>query len=254
MTYVAIAAPAPLSGPDPGPCPCPDAFAPQADQWVLDHHDELVRRTRYHLRHLDAERRAEAAAEVVALALRWSRSAARRGRLGRLTPFNVALFACRQLRRGRRFAGMSLKDVMSEAAQKRHVFRVVSIDQTVGATDDAGSSWPLMLGDALAGREGEDPFDAVRREHDYRAVLEMEAVGAKATRTLGYLAETNAQGKLCGLAAELGVTGGRVTQLKRELADAQGRHGYAGPLGPRPGGADTAADSGAAESSRQTSA
>ena len=41
------------------------------------------------------------------------------------------------------------------------------------------------------------------------------------------------------LAMELKVSGGRITQLRRELGDALARHDYANPLGRR-GGAVTA--------------
>ena len=207
----------------------PPASNGAANAWLLRHHAELVSRATAVFAWLDSNSRDEAVAEVIAKAVASVNSASRRGRLHRLTPFWLVVYASRQHRQGRRFAGDNCRCVMSEAAKFKHGIRVASLD------DDHGieSSRPRWLRESLADRDAENPFEVARRAIDFPAIFALEGVHPKAIATFEFLASTKSEGKLVDLAAELRVTGGRITQLKAELAEALARHDYVGPLGRR---------------------
>ena len=210
----------------------PEQPSQQASRWLEQRYVELLSRANACFARYRPERREEAVAEVLAITVAAVVSAARRGVLHRLTPFWCVLYAARQLRAGRCFAGSSSRCVLSPATQARHGIRVVSLDQPI----DPDADRPRSLRDLLADQEAESPLENVRRHHDYQAIFDQEAVSPKARTTAAFLAATHGTGRQTDLAAELKVTPGRITQLKGELAEALGRHGYAGPLGPRPGG------------------
>ena len=209
-----------------------DHVSHDANAWLLDHHAELQSRARANMAHFDRERREEAVAEVIATTLAWAHSAARRGRLDRLTPFWCVIFASRHWRQGRRFAGYSSTCVMSEAARLKHGIKITSLESVDEEADDEAF---MLFRESLADAAAEDPFDVVRRSQDYPAIMDLEGVSPKARRTFTFLADTAARGKQCDLAAELMVSQGRITQLKDELGAALSKYDYVGPLGPRPG-------------------
>lgn len=200
-----------------------------ANAWLLRHHHEIASRANAVFAHLDPDRREEATAEVTANAVAWAHSAARRGRLHRVTPYWFVVYASRQYRQGRRFTGSNCRCAMSEAAKIKHGIRVASLDDE----SDTGDFHPRRLRESLADRDAENPFDVARRAIDFAAIFALESVSAKAIATFEFLASTKSEGKQCDLAVELRVTGGRITQLKAELAEALARHDYVGPLGRR---------------------
>ena len=197
----------------------------QANDWIQQHHPELRSRAHACFAHRDPEHRDEAVAEILAVSLAAAHSAARRGKLDRITPYWLVIFASRQFKAGRRMAGTSSQCVMSEATRLRRGVRVVSLDQDVDPTEARG----LKLREALADNDAEDPYDVVRRDHDYPSILKQESVSAKAWATFRFLAETRGAGKQCDLAAQMRVSPGRVTQLKGELSHALARHDYLSP-------------------------
>lgn len=209
-----------------------DLASAQANAWILRHYDELVSRACACFSRLTDDRREEAVAEVLAKVLAWAISAARRGRLHRLTVYWAVVYAARHVRCGRRFVPTVSACVMSESGRAKRGVRVVSLDDTV--CSDRRRSAPLR--ECLADRDAENPFDIVRRIHDYPDILDSEKVSEKANDVLLFLARTHGDGKQSDLAAELGLSAGRITQLKGQLRNALARHGYVGPLGPRPGG------------------
>lgn len=212
------------------PTPSADIASKQANAWVAMHHDELVSRASAYFSRLPLVHREEAVAEVVARAVAWALSAARRGKLHRVTAYWVVIYAAQQLRSGRSFAGTSSRCVMSEAARVRRGIRIASLHDEI----DNGKEKPLMLRDSLADHDAENPFDIVRRESDYPKIFEVEDLSPKALATFQFLADTKSEGRQCELADELGVTPARVTQLKDEIGTALSRHGYTAPLGRRP--------------------
>lgn len=199
-----------------------------ANAWILKNYKELVSRATANLAWLKADPREEAVAEVVAMSLLWAHSAARRGSLHRMTVYWAVVYASRQYLQGRRVAGSRRGCVMAELTKNRHRFRIASLDEQVGHGDSRSH------GESLADRDAEDPFDVVRRRHDYPAIFTMESVSAKGIATFRYLLATKGEGSKKELAAVLGITGARVTQLRHQLAHALARHDYQGPLGCRP--------------------
>jgi len=210
----------------------PDHHATQeANSWLLTNQVELESRAKANLAMLGRERRDEAVAEVIAMAFAWAVSAARRGVLHKLTPFWCVIFASRQWRQGRRFAGYSSTCVMSEAAKIKRGIKVTSLEAIDEGADHEAY---ISLDESLADRNAEDPFDIVRRNEDYPGIMDMEGVSPKARRTFMFLAENQGGSRQLDLAAELKVSPGRITQLKGELAAALAKYDYVGPLGPRP--------------------
>jgi hypothetical protein len=81
-----------------------------------------------YFRHLRAERREEAVAEMVALTWKWHRRLAERGKDAAQFPSAIATFAARAVRSGRKLAGMDRAgDVLSPLAQRRKGFAVAKL-------------------------------------------------------------------------------------------------------------------------------
>jgi len=214
------------------PMPMTDPSNQQAREWFTAHHDELRSRAHCTFRHLGADRREEAEAEVLGTSYVWACRAAERGRLDHLTAYWCIAFAARQFRQGRRMAGYSSSCVMSEAARVRHGVVVRSLDEPL---DNSGDGRELTRLGGLADLSEEDPAKVARRRHDFPAIL--KGVSDKAARTFKFLAESHGAGPQTELATALMVSPGRITQLKGELATAFAAEGYRGPLGRRAGAA-----------------
>ena len=89
----------------------------------------IERHGRVYFRHLKCpHRRADAVAEMVAVAWRWHLRLARRGKDVTRFPSALAAYAARAVRGGRRVCGQEKgKDALSPLAQRRHGFVVSSI-------------------------------------------------------------------------------------------------------------------------------
>ena len=212
-----------------------------ANRWLEENLAELTGRASACFARTDPDRREEAVAEITATSVAAAHSAARRGTLARLTANWCVIFGVRRFKSGRRFAGSSSRCVMSERTQALGRSKVESIHAMVPG--DAPYRAAIPLAEALADRRAEDPYDIVRREYDYTIILGLERVSVKAKDTFCFLAETHGAGQQLELAATLRVSGGRISQLKQELAEALAKHDYHSPLGPRPsarGGAASA--------------
>ncbi len=204
----------------------------QANAWLARHHNELIQRARYRLRRVRRRDRQEALAEVMMMATACVHSAAQRGRLDQVTAFWVIEFASRNYLNGRR-AGHRSNCIMARAVQKRHGFSVRSLDEEP-AEEIPPRRTSQRLREAIADRDSLSPFDQARIAHDYPAILDIEQVPRNGRRVFTFLAETHGEGRQGDMSTELKVTPARITQLKRQLGTALGRHGYHGPLGPRP--------------------
>jgi hypothetical protein len=202
----------------------------KANAWIEDNLDKLFKYASYRFRFMRPDQKEECIAEMLALTLAAAVSAARRGKLRRLSPHWAVVYAAKRISCGRYIAGSSSRCVMSRATQRKHDFRVVSLDGD-WAEDDRRR---LQCTEALADSDAEDPFDVVRRGHDYPAIFEAEQVSDKAKATFQFLAETKSEGRQLDLADELNVSPPRITQLKGELTKALAGHDYHGPLGRRP--------------------
>lgn len=208
-----------------------DQTTAAANQWLLEHYDELASRARAIAPRKDPLAREEAVAEMIALIVLAVHRAAKRDRLDQITPFWLATFASRHIAQGRLAAGYSSRCAMADATRVKRGVNVMSLD----ANFDFDDPDARRLSHVLADRRANDPVDVVRRDYDYDWIFDQEQISEKGRRTFEFLAQSQGAGRQMELAAALMVSPGRVTQIKRELAGALSRHGYSGPLGPRPG-------------------
>ena len=124
------------------------ATAAPSDSQVQDEFcdmlSEITGRLRHFLREYNPELRDELVAEAVALAWSAFRSARSIGK--EVQPTTLAWYCARSVRSGRRLAGTSTTDAMSERAQ-REVGRVQSIEASRNLYDllvDRRWRWPLI--------------------------------------------------------------------------------------------------------------
>jgi len=198
------------------------------DSWFDRHLAELMSRCNAYFHFLPAIEREEAVAETLASVYMYTLRSAGRGKLRNLTPYTLVLFFGKLCRAGRRMAGFKSTDAMSEAALRRGHHQVHSLGEAIPIRTDVGRR-VAPLWQILADRREDSPLENVRKEIDYTEILQKEKVGAKGRRVLEFLCENHGQGSQKELAGELGVSPGRVTQIKGELAACLTRHGY----GPR---------------------
>jgi len=200
-----------------------------AHHWFRQHMDQITRHTRARLNHLRLEAREEAEAEVLGFAFQSGLSAARSGRLCLLSPSKVVEFALRQRRCGRRIGGYSSTDVTSEAAQVKGRANVVLFSCPVSSPAARGdASADVSVGETLADRRQDaNPFEQARKRIDYPLILRTEKLSRKARRLFALLSAVQGRGSGKRIAQTLGISTGRVCQLKRQLAEALTKRGYA---------------------------
>ena len=206
---------------------------PAAHVWYERHLAELTRRCQTYFRGLPLYEREEATAETLASVLKYAIGAAARGKLQVLTPYTLVLFFGRAFLEGRRMAGSSTVDVMSEAAQRKHGFEVISLN---GSRDvhKPRRALALCLSEILTDRKADRPAENARRNLDYSYILKRGRASRQVRKLFAFLVRTAGEGQLNHLARELGVSPPRVTALKGELATCLARYGYL-PRTARPG-------------------
>jgi hypothetical protein len=209
---------------------CSDEPADQANAWLAEHHDELCSRARVQFGSQGLERREESVCEALAIIAASAHSAARRDTLHRLSPSTCMHYAVKQIKAGRRAAGYSATDALSEATRIKHGVEVGSLD---AASDDEGRR-QLTWHEALADRDAEQPVEVIRRRHDLGLALSSGKVSTKARQVFVALAQSAGKIRQKDLAMDLGVSAGRLTQIKGELASTLATFGYTSPLGRRP--------------------
>lgn len=204
------------------------AVSSPAHVWFVSHLPEINSRARAYFSDLKPEVREEAVQDCLAVIWKQSLTAARRGVLDTHTPFHAVVFAGRGWRSGRRFgSGFSKTDVMAEGARAAGRVNVACFSDHVLRDDSGGVDTDLSLSEVLPDRRGQDnPAENVRRDLDYPHILKSEGLNAKAKKTFYLLAESNGSAGPNKLGKVLGVSPGRVCQLKGMLADALGRHEY----------------------------
>ena len=174
-------------------------------------------------RRLPAAGREEAVQEAVAAACVSYRLLAAKGRLAAARPGTVADFAVKHVRNGRHVGGRqdAARDAMSPAAARRHGVRVVSYHQLArpgGATPGGaaasaagpggGGAWRVQ---AVAGRR-----DAVPDTACFRVDFE-RWLGGLTARDRAVVAALAAGERTSAVARQFGITGGRVSQLRRKF-------------------------------------
>jgi hypothetical protein len=167
---------------------------------------KVVAHGRVYFRHLRAERKEEAVAEMVALAWRWHRRLAERGKDATRFPCALARFAARAVRSGRKLAGMDrARDVLSPQARQRHGF-------AVGKVPDCGTLDGSPLEEAL--------HDNTRSPPDQQAMFRIDFPLWRASRTerdRRVLDDLMLGGRTLEVAGRHGLSPGRVSQLRREF-------------------------------------
>lgn len=201
-----------------------------ARTWFSRQLPELQRRIGLFVRRFPSQAREDAGADILAEAFRYCISAARRGKLDRLTPASLIRFFGRHVASGRTACSHPATDVLSRMAQRRRGFQVHSFESR---DPNPKNTQRIRFADALADRRSARPLENVRRNLDYDEILDRQKVSASGRRVFEFLAETAGAGRQRDLAAELGVSAPRVTQTKRKLAAALAAEGY-GPRGWRP--------------------
>src|ERR1035438_9190683 len=98
-----------------------------AHTWFMNNLAEIQSRSHARLKYLSGDRKDKALAEVVGAVFKASIHAQRRGVLDRITPFHAVNYAVRQFRVGRRLAGTSTTDILSEAAYLMGRCKVISL-------------------------------------------------------------------------------------------------------------------------------
>jgi hypothetical protein len=159
-----------------------------------------------YFRHLRAERREEAVAEMVALTWRWHLRLAQRGKDATCFPTTIASFAARAVGSGRRLAGMDRAgDVLSPLAQRRR-------GVAVGPLPDGSSLNGNVFDEALHDNTQSPVVEQVCFRLDFPAWL----------RTLARRDRRLVEGMALGhrtldLALRFRLSAGRVSQLRREF-------------------------------------
>jgi hypothetical protein len=178
------------------------AFLAQVLPKVLSH-------GRVYFRHLrSAELKEEYVAEMVALAWKWHRRLAERGKDAARFPTALATFAARAVRSGRRLTGMDRsKDVLSPLAQQRKGF-------AVGKLPDCSALGGSPLDEAL--------YDNTKSPPDQQAMFRIDFPAWRASRTerdRRVLDDLMLGERTLDVAGKHGLSPGRVSQLRRELHD-----------------------------------
>ena len=204
-----------------------------AHVWYERHLAELTGRCQTYFRGLPLHEREEATAETLASVLKYAIGAAARGKLQLLTPYTLVLFFGRAFLEGRRMAGYSTVDVMSEAAQRKHGFEVISLNGS-REVHKPRRALSLRLSEVLTDRKADRPHENARRNLDYRYILKRGRASRQVRKLFAFLVRTAGEGQLNHLARELGVSPSRVTAIKGELATCLARYGYL-PGTARPG-------------------
>jgi hypothetical protein len=180
---------------------------------------QIERQAQVYFRYLDAERKEEATAEMVALSWRWFLRLVERGKDPLAFPVVLAHYAARHVKCGRRLCGQETgKDVMSRLAQRRHDFRVESLPTSM--TSSFEERYSMVRGqhrqDALEERLCDNTQTPVPEQVCFR--LDFPAWLLTQTDRTRRIIDAMAVGERTQDLAQLfGLTPGRISQIRREL-------------------------------------
>jgi len=166
---------------------------------------KIQKHVAWHLRRVRPDDREDLGCEAVAIAFAMFLRLAQQGRIELAYPSPLAAYACRQALAGRRVGGsMNINDVMSEHCQRSKGVSVAQLD----VLETLPGQWhELVVADSRS-----TPADIAATRIDFGAWL------ASLPQRSRQAAEVLATGETTGAAASLlGVSAGRVSQLRREL-------------------------------------
>ena len=194
-----VASAAPADSPFPAPCWQKDFL------WMLP---QIERHARFAFRDRTGEARDEAVQETICNACVVFARLAKQGRAGAATWSSLAKYAIRQVRDGRRVGGsLNVKDVTSDHCRRRKQVKV----QSLCRWDEPNQEWRDMLVEDKTCT----PADLAASRIDFPAFL--ARLGPKKRRIAEMLATGESTRKV---AKQLGVSPGRISQLRRELLEA----------------------------------
>jgi hypothetical protein len=141
-------------------------MSPQAGELLLNEVAPRIRSSMPSLMPIGSEDPEELAQDTLAIAAGLLESTERRGK--QVTPGNIAYFAIRLSRQGRRSTRYKKNDVMHPATQLCGRSRVQSLDDPIASESDSEEG--LCLHDTLAARN-EDPAQAATRRLDWTRLV-----------------------------------------------------------------------------------
>ena len=176
---------------------------------------------RVYFRFMKLDRKEDAVAEAVALAWHWFLRLTARGK--DVTPFVSALasYAARAVLSGRRLCGqLPARDVLSEAAQRRHGFTVQALPQSTRHPFEEVYA-------SVQGQRHIDALEEMLRDNTVtpppdQAAFRIDFAAWRRTRTerdRRLMADLMVGERTSQVAQEYGITAGRVSQLRREFHD-----------------------------------
>jgi hypothetical protein len=205
---------------DPTGARCPPPGACQLHARFLSILPRIQAHAEIHFRHLRCPgRREDAIAEVVALAWKWFLRLTQQQKDVAGFVSAVADFAVRHVRSGRRLCGQERgKDAMSPVAQRLHGFRVEPLTHPIRQGHDGLFSDPH-------GQDVRDAFEERLRDNTQAPVIDQVVFRCDFPAWLATLSARNRQvvaelmaGERTGdVAQKLGVSAGRVSQLRRQF-------------------------------------
>jgi hypothetical protein len=201
------------------------ASAPSAGDTPGDRFLVLLPRIELHarvyFRFMTPDRKEEAVAEAVALAWRWFLRLTERGK--DVSPFVSALasYAARAVLSGRRLCGqLPARDVLSEAAQRRHGFTVQALPQSTRQPFEEVHA-------SVQGQRHIDALEEMLRDNTVtpppdQAAFRIDFSAWRRTRTerdRRLMADLMLGERTSHVSRKYGITAGRVSQLRREFHD-----------------------------------
>ena len=184
-------------------CPAP---RPRWQRVFLALLPQIVAHAKFAFRHLRGEARQDAIQETIANALVAFVALVRRGKMSIAYPTVLARYAVAQINDGRRVGNrLNVREVLSPYAQRLKGFKVERLDRR----DEEDNEWcEVLVEDKTAG-----PFDIVRTKLDVDAWL--HSLPCRDRKVAQFLSLGN---RTRDAARKFGVSEGRVSQLRRELA------------------------------------
>ena len=167
----------------------------------------IVTHAKIAFRHLRGEARQDAIQETVANALVAFVALVRRGRMSIAYPSVLAKYAVAQINDGRRVGNkLNIREVLSPYAQKHKGFTVQSLDHF----DEVENQWA----EAIVEDRHVGPAEVVRVRLDFNDWL--KTLSRRDRKVAQFLALGN---RTSDAAKKFGVCEGRISQLRRELAE-----------------------------------
>ena len=186
-------------------CPAP---RPRWHRAFLALLPQIVEHAKYAFRHLRGEARQDAIQEVIANALVAFVALVRRGKMAVAYPTVLARYAVAQIKDGRKVGNsLNCRDVLSPYCQRLKCLTVERLDRHEKDDDNAWSE--ILIEDRHAG-----PAETARVRMDFSDWL--DSLNRRDRRIAESLAEGN---RTSDVARKFKISAGRISQLRRELAE-----------------------------------